>query len=145
MVILVLLIVMVCSIVLHSVIEKKADSETWELLFDVTWRVSGVIAALMLVIALITYSASLWNLSDMENFYEQNNKVFSKAVANFPDAARVETSTDTTQIFTLSYDYTKEVLDYNKDLNWYKKYQKHWFIGIFVSKAPDNLKFIKIE
>ena len=81
----------------------------------------------------------------MENFYETNNKVFSKAVANFPDAARVETSSDTTQIFTLSYDYTKEVLDYNEDLKWYREYQKHWFLGIFIGKAPDSLKFIEIE
>ena len=144
MIILVLFIVLVGSITAYSIIEKKEDSDAWKLLFAGTGWISGITTAALIIIAIVTYPFSLDNLSKMENFYKVNNEVFSKAVASFPDAVRVQTGTNITQTFTLSWDYTKKVLEYNKDLAWYRKYQKHWFIGIFVAKVPNSLHFIKM-
>jgi hypothetical protein len=84
-------------------------------------------------------------VSDMQNFYERNQKIFASAVNEFPDAANIEASQGTANVKKLSWDYTQQVLKYNENLQWYKNYQNHWFVGSFVTKIPENLEFIDLN
>lgn len=106
---------------------------------------SWIILAIMIITVLISYPGSLSNIAKMENFYERNQKIFSEAVSKFPDAVTVKTKEGTVETVRLSWDYTKEVLGYNQNLKWYKKYQTHWFFSIFVARVPDKLQFIKLK
>lgn len=81
----------------------------------------------------------------MGAFYDNNQKVYKQAVEKFPNSGRIVTGGDTTTVYLLSYDMAKAIMDYNTHLAWYHNYQDHWFLGGFVGKVPDNLKFITIQ
>jgi len=104
----------------------------------VTWVVGGI----MVVILLFTYPISLGQVSDLENFHERNYDLFTGAVEEFPDAATVMTKEDTSTKQMLSYKFVQDVLEYNRELNWYRTNQEHWFIGPFVGRVSDELEFI---
>ena len=106
--------------------------------------VAEVVLAIMLIVFLFSYSTSLNTVSDMQNFYERNQRIFSEAVVEFPDAATIKTSEGTSQEFKLSWDYTWNVLMYNKNLRWYQNYQDHWFYRLFVTRVSDDLDFIEL-
>lgn len=91
---------------------------------------------------MITYSHSLGTIANMEAFYKRNHAVYVQAVEEFPNSGKVITKNDATNVITLPYDKVIVIAEYNKDLTWYKKYQDHWFVAGFVSKAPDDLDYI---
>jgi hypothetical protein len=113
--------------------------------FSLVGGVAWIIAAVMIVVLLISYPISLSTVSSMENFYLRNQKIYAEAVEKFPNAARVETTNGTAKTVLLSYEYTKEVMDYNKELQWYFNYQNHWFLKPFITKVSDKLKFIELS
>ena len=143
MIILLLIGIGVTGIVLSALLEHK--NELASKTACITGTVALVICAVMLVIACISYPISLSTVSNMENFSERNNRIFSEAIAAFPDATTVKTSNDTTETVRLSWDYTKNVLSYNNQLKWYKRYQHNWFYGFFVTTVPDQLVYIELK
>lgn len=142
MIILILLAVTVVCFILVSILKDKVD-----VMIEGVLRVARVCCVIvlgtLLIIVLISYPSSLITISKMENFYERNQRIFLEAVGKFPDA--VKTKEGTVETVSLSWDYTKEVLEYNQHLEWYKRYQDHWFFSIFVGKVPDKLQFIEIK
>ncbi len=104
-----------------------------------------VILGTFLIVALVSYPSSLGTISKMENFYERNQRIFLEAVGKFPDAVTVKTKEGTVETVRLSWNYTKDVLEYNENLKWYKMYQNHWFFSIFVGEIPIKLQFIEIK
>lgn len=134
---------LVCLALAGVVAKKRLDSA--ETALNVIGVCSLIVMALLTVIALISYPCSLNNISNMENFYERNHQMFVEAVGKYPNAVTVKTKDDTTETVRLSWDYTKKVLDYNNDVKWYKKYQDHWFYGVFVGKIPEKLDFVQLK
>lgn len=106
---------------------------------------SLVIAAVLGVIILFSYPSSLDTVNKMENFYERNHDIYKYGVEVFPDATTVKTKEGTVETVKLSWDYTHEVLSYNENLKWYRRYQDNWFYGVFVAKLPANLDFIDLK
>ena len=104
-----------------------------------TWVVGAVAVAVLL----ISYPTSLGTISDLENFQERNYRFFLLAVEEFPDSAMVMTKEDTSTKKMLSYEYVVSVLQYNKELKWYRMYQNHWFLSPFIGMVSDDLEFIE--
>lgn len=104
-----------------------------------------IISGIIVFVHLITYSASLDTIAEMEVFYTNNKTVYNQAVEKFPEAGKIITKEDVTIMHVLAYKMTEEIIDYNKNLTWYHKYQSHWLLGGFVGKVPDNLKYISIQ
>jgi hypothetical protein len=123
----------------------SSRSDTLSRAFNAAGVGSWVIMAVLLIVLLISYPASLSMVSSMENFYLRNQKIYAEAVEKFPNAARVETTHGAAKTVLLSYKYAEEVMDYNKELQWYRNYQDHWLIKPFVTKVSDKLKFIELS
>lgn len=100
---------------------------------------------ILLCIVFISLPLSMGTVSDLENFYARNQSIYSKAVVAYPDAATISTSDATTTTVKISWDYTQDVLRYNSELQWYKNYQNHWFLNVFITSVPDSLKFIQLQ
>lgn len=57
----------------------------------------------------------------------------------------IRNSNGATETVKLSRDYTMKILECNRNLTWYKKYQGHWFSSFFICEVPDELTYIKIS
>jgi|SRR3989339_1298420 len=137
MLFLAIILVAVIGIVIYAI---------WDVdIANVIGIIALIVAGIMLICAFFSYGSSLDTVAEMENFYERNGRIFSEAVVAFPDAVTVKTSDNTTQTVKLSWDYTKEILSYNNDLKWYKKYQNHWFYSFFIAHVPDKLEYIELN
>jgi len=101
-----------------------------------------VVAILFSTAALISYSVSLDTIAKMKSFHDTNKFVYEVAIKEYPNSGRILTRNDATVVTTLPYDRIKLICSYNSNLTWYRMYQKHWFIGGFVGKVPQNLKYI---
>lgn len=104
-----------------------------------------VIFAVLLIIVAISQTDSSMTISNLENFYARNQKIYAEAVVVFSDAATTQTSNATTTTTKLSWDYTQDVMWYNRELQWYRNYQHNWFLGVFIGTVPDSLKFIELK
>lgn len=125
--------------------EKSYESQSAQKTSIFFGIASLVIAAIMGIIVLISYPTSLNTVSKMENFYERNHDIYKNGVETFPDATTVKTKEGTVETVKLSWDYTHEVLSYNENLKWYRRYQNNWFYGVFVAKLPADLVFIDLK
>lgn len=103
-----------------------------------------VVSILVLFIHLMTYAESINTVAEMETFYDNNQIVYKQAVEKFPKSGKTVTVDNTSTIYLLSYDMTKDIIDYNTKLTWYHKYQKHWFFGGFVARVSNRLEYISI-
>lgn len=131
---------------LGIVLDKKSSN------FEIAKKTSNsfgitslVIATIMGIIILVSYPTSLDTVSKMENFYERNRDIYKGGVEMFPDATTVKSKEGTVETVKLSWDYTHEVLSYNENIKWYRRYQNNWFYGVFVTKLPVNLDFIDLK
>ncbi|TSC52254.1 MAG: hypothetical protein LiPW41_465 [Parcubacteria group bacterium LiPW_41] len=135
----IVLIVLFILGVLFIAIDSKFDG----------MRYLGIPLVIILVIlvcsVLISLPFSLGTVSDLENFYTRNQNIYQEAVVSFPDAATLTASDGTTKTTKITWDYTRQVLKYNEDLQWYRKYQNHWFLGVFMSSVPDSLKYVQFK
>lgn len=104
-----------------------------------------IILVVLLIIVAISQTDSSRTVSNLENFYARNQKIYAEAVVVFPDAAKTQTSDATTTTTKLSWDYTQDVMWYNRELQWYRNYQNNWFLGVFIATVPDSLKFIELK
>lgn len=136
MFLLILLILGCLSLILWKLVEK------YDLEPPATFIVA--MAVIFAAIAMITYTISLGTIADMEAFYERNYAMYTQSVKEFPNSGKAITKNDATTVITLPYDRVKLIAEYNSDLTWYKRYQKHWFIGGFVGKIPHNLNYITL-
>jgi hypothetical protein len=127
----------VIPFVFWNKINKINNNEVFTL-----WAI--IISVVFLFIHLITYTTSLDTISGMNAFYANNQKVYRQAVEKFPDSGRTVTGGDTTTVYLLSYDMAKAIIKYNTQLTWYHNYQDHWFLGSFVGKVSNNLKYISV-
>ena len=128
----------IIPLVCWNKINKTSDNEVFT-----GWAI--IISIVFLFIHAITYSVSLDNISEMGAFYTNNQTVYKQAVEKFPDSGRTVTGGDTTTVYLLSYDMAKKIMKYNTQLTWYHNYQDHWFLGSFVGKVSDNLKYISVQ
>lgn len=128
----------IIPLVFWNKINKIDDNEIFT-----GWAI--IISVVFIVVHLISYTVSLYTLSEMDAFYTNNQMVYKQAVEKFPDSGRTVTGDDTTTVYLLSYDMAKEIMKYNTQLTWYHNYQEHWFIGGFVGKVEDNLKYISVQ
>lgn len=128
----------VIPLVFWNKINKTNNNEAFT-----SWAV--IISIVFLFIHAITYTTSLTTISKMDAFYTNNQKVYKQVVEKFPNSGRVVTGGDTTTVYLLSYDMAKEIMEYNIQLTWYHNFQDHWFLGGFVGKVSDNLKYISVQ
>ena len=121
----------------------------WTVIDKYNLEVLGVITLIssgfFIITSLISYPISLDTIAGMEAFYTNNQTVYKQAVEKFPESGRIVAREDTTTVYLLSYDMTKDIMRYNTNLTWYNRYQEHWFLGGFVAKVPSNLKHILID
>jgi hypothetical protein len=104
-----------------------------------------VCSVILIIVWLCSYPTSLSSINDMENFYKRNQQIMADAVEKYPDAAVMKNSDGATTQTKLNYEYTQKVMDYNKGLNWYRKYQHNPVIAPFVGEVSEDLQFIKLE
>jgi len=137
MIVIISFILAILSIVFWNKLERIGLE-----LFGVVFVVVGCLFA---IVAFITNMASLYTVSDMEAFYHRNVKVYRTVISSSPDTARVVTSESSMTIEKIPYILARKIEIYNEHLNWYRRYQDHWFIGAFVVDAPSELQFLEMQ
>ena len=118
--------------------------DTLPVVFKAGGVIMEILFAILAVVALVSYSVSLDTVADVESFSARNHRIFATAVAEYPGAVTVRNSNGATETVRLSWEYVEQVLAYNENLLWYRKYQDHWFLGIFITSVADNLEFIEL-
>jgi len=99
----------------------------------------------LFLISIISHAASFKTISNMEAFYEENNRIFAAAADKYPEVVQVISSQGTETMNTIQYVYLLKVEKYNTDYKLYKNYQDHWFTNNFLSHIPEHLKPIRLE
>jgi hypothetical protein len=133
-----IILLSIIPLVFWNKINKRNNNELFT-----GWAI--IISIVFLLIHAVTYVASLSTIAEMKAFHTNNQTVYKQAVEEFPDSGRTVTGGDTTSVYLLSYDMAKAIIKYNTRLTWYHSYQDHWFLGGFVGKVPDNLKYISVQ
>lgn len=101
-----------------------------------------VVSVVLAMVAMISYPMSFDRIAETEAFYNKNKYVYARSVKEFPNSGKAITRDDSTTVITLPYDMVKSIIEYNTYLTWYRKYQRHWFIGGFVGRISNNLDYI---
>ena len=118
--------------------------DTLPVVFKAGGVIMEILFAILAVVALVSYSVSLDTVADVESFSARNHRIFATAVAEYPGAVTVRNSNGATETVRLSWEYVEQVLAYNENLLWYRKYQDHWFLGFFIASVADDLEFIEL-
>lgn len=140
MIFIILTVIMIAGIFVFN----RARSEVLEISAAVLSWSSGILLAIFLVILLFSYPISLDTVSRSSNFYNRNYAVWTYALEKYPTAVQIETKGETAKVTNITRYFLDEVLNYNETLQWYRTYQNHWLYAPFISKMPDELKFLEI-
>ena len=133
-----LLLVIVLSIITISIWDKVIAKYDLEPLGGLITAVAGILC----FATMVSYPVSLDTIAEMKSFHDTNKFVYETAVKEYPNSGRILTRNDATVVTTLPYDRIKLICSYNNNLTWYRMYQKHWFMGGFVGRVPQCLKYI---
>ena len=104
-----------------------------------------IIGSVSLLLSVISLSISTSTVSETEAFFYNNSQMLQECVEKYGDnIVEISTSSGDNKYSTMMGYYTRQVVIYNENLRYYRKWQNHWILSDFLCKVDDDLNPIKV-